>query len=132
MIASILIGSRYHPRRCVRDTLIIRYYQKKVIIKVVTSYQVEHFPLSNDMMKGPHYFFNAGVPVPPMYIKQVNVRGPQFLQGCFQGYVQGFSIVSSVHDFLLNIGFPTLEVGGVLYMMDLSNHERIKGKVSPS
>jgi hypothetical protein len=40
------------------------------------AYKIQDFSLKNQNMKSAHYLFNAGVPIPPMEIKKIDIRSP--------------------------------------------------------
>lgn len=65
-------------------------------------------------MQSMHDFLDTGLPVPPMHIKEIDVVGPELLQGSFDRKVHGLEIVSRVIDFLDDLVVARLEVGGVL------------------
>lgn len=76
--------------------------------------QMKDLPRSNQMMQTPHQLLHAGVPVVPMNIQNVDIGGPEALEGGLDGDVHGFRAVARVLDFLRDGGVGALPWGGVL------------------
>ena len=64
-----------------------------------------NFPLENKVMKRPHNFFNASSPVPPMYVKQIDVVSSQVLERILDGKMERFCIISSGENLLVRHRF---------------------------
>ena len=40
------------------------------------TYQIEHFSLLNERVEAVHHFLDGSLPVPPVHVKNVDVRRP--------------------------------------------------------
>jgi hypothetical protein len=61
-----------------------------------------------------HHLLDAGIPVPPVHVKDVDVRGAQLLETGLQTEMHRFDVVSDIVRLLGEGLLATLEVGGEL------------------
>ena len=66
------------------------------------TYQIEHFSLLNERVEAVHHFLDGSLPVPPVHVKNVDVRRPQLLQAGFYAEVHRLGVVSGVEDLLFD------------------------------
>ena len=78
------------------------------------AYQIEHFALRDQVMKGVHDLLNRGGPLPPVHVQDIDVRGTKFLEGCLYGDVEGLGVISGVVDFVSDLILASLVVGCIL------------------
>jgi hypothetical protein len=96
MVLGVLIGLRDHPRRRVRDA------------------EVQDFALDHEVMQAIHHLFDAGIPVPPVNVQNVDVGRAQFLETGFDAGMHGLDVVSDVVRLLSDGVVSALVVGRVL------------------
>jgi len=51
-------------------------------------------------MQGPHNLFDTRIPIPPMDVEQVDIIGPESLEGLCKGKLQRLGVVSRKEDFV--------------------------------
>ena len=65
-------------------------------------------------MKRVHDLLDRRGPIPPVHVQDIDIRGAEFLEGCFDGDVEGLCMIPAVIH-LVGVSFlPSLKVGGVL------------------
>ena len=77
-------------------------------------YQIEHFSLGDQVMKRVHDLLDRGGPIPPVHIQNVDVRGPQLLEGRLDGDVEGLCVIPGVIHLVGVLILAPLKVGCVL------------------
>lgn len=70
-------------------------------------------------MQTVHNLFNARGPIPPMQVKDVDIRRSKLLQRCFDRDVHRLDIIADEGDFVRRL-YVTLEVRGILQHIGLS------------
>lgn len=65
-------------------------------------YQIEHFSLLNERVEAIHHFLDGSLPVPPVDVENVDVRGSQLFQTCFYADMHRLDIVAGIEDLLLD------------------------------
>jgi hypothetical protein len=59
-------------------------------------YQIKHFPLDDQITKCVHDLLDRGGPIPPVHVQFIDIRRPQFLEGCLDGDVEGLCVIPGV------------------------------------
>lgn len=78
---------------------------------------MQHFTTDNQIMQASHNFRNAGLPVPPMDIEKIDVRGAQVLERLLDRQVLRFGAVAGILDLLFNRWVVLFEGRAVLREM---------------
>lgn len=74
-------------------------------------------------MQTSHDFLDAGFPVPPMEVEEIDVVGSKLLQRCVDGDVHRLHVVSGEMDLLGNVFVRPFEIGCILCPVCLVDHE---------
>jgi hypothetical protein len=80
------------------------------------THEVQDLALDDEIMKPIHHLLDAGVPVPPMHVKDVDVCGAQFLKTGLHTNVHRFEVVSGIVNLLREGVLARFEVGGELHI----------------
>jgi hypothetical protein len=48
-------------------------------------YRIKHFSLDDQITKCVHDLLDRGGPIPPVHVQDIDIRRPQFLEGCLDG-----------------------------------------------
>jgi hypothetical protein len=78
----------------------------------VADSQVQDFALLNDGVEGVHDLLNAGGPVPPVDVQDVDPVGLELLQRVTEGDVEGASVVAGRVEGAETFAFPVADVVG--------------------
>ena len=65
-------------------------------------------------MESVHHLLDTSGIVPPVNIEQIDVGGPELLQGAFDGEVHGLHVVAAIQYFLLDGAVAKLGIVRVL------------------
>jgi hypothetical protein len=84
------------------------------------THQVEHLARGNEVMQRVHDLFDGRAPVPPVHVKDVDVRRAQLRERRLKGDAQRLGRVATVVDLLSNLSVVLLEVSRVLQSRGVS------------
>ena len=62
-------------------------------------------------MKRVHDLLDRGGPIPPVHVHDIDIRRTQFLEGCFEGDVEGLCVIPGVIYLVSVFSFSSLKVG---------------------
>ena len=92
-----------------------QYTRLAIPHRMLYTHKVEYFSLYNEMVQPVHDFFDARHVVPPVYVKDVDIRRAQLLERCFKRNAHRLGRVSDIADLLLDRIVGSLELGRILY-----------------
>jgi hypothetical protein len=91
------------------------------------THEVQDLALDDEVMKPIHHLLDAGVPVPPVHVEDVDVCGAQFLKTGLHTNVHGFEVVSGIVHLLREGVLARFEVGGELRVGSVNRPRTFRG-----